>query len=83
MSEKKLNIKIRVGSNNQIKLLLQRVINELLYNPDGSKKLMNVNLAKTIGYLAKIQNEIISTERMEALENELLAIKERVNKNEE
>ncbi len=83
MVEKKLNIKIRVGSNSQIKLLLQRVINELLYNPDGSKKPMNVTLAKTVGYLAKIQNEIISTERMEALENELLAIKERVNKNEE
>ncbi len=30
MAEKKINIKIRVGSNNQIKLLLQRVINELL-----------------------------------------------------
>jgi hypothetical protein len=53
------------------------------YNPDGSKKAMNVSLAKTIGYLAKIQNEIISTERMEELENELLAIKERINKNEE
>lgn len=83
MAEKKISIKIRVGSNNQIKLLLQRVINELLYNADGTKKPMNVSLAKTIGYLAKIQNEIISSERMEALENELQSIKERIEQNQD